>query len=136
MATVTFAERAWAVEEFHRGLKPFTGAERRQVRFGTAEPHRAGDPDVRPAGVDRAGRREVTHPVRVDDAAAPVPDRPDGPATRYREAALSPHDVHHQPQPASAVAVRNPDTTGGDSGRLKHKVGIVDDRYRPPGVAL
>jgi hypothetical protein len=34
---VVFAELAWAVEEFHRGLKQFTGAERCQVRYGPAQ---------------------------------------------------------------------------------------------------
>ena len=34
---VVFAELAWAVEEFHRGLKQYTGAERCQVRYGPAQ---------------------------------------------------------------------------------------------------
>jgi putative transposase len=34
---VVFAELAWAVEEFHRGLKQFTGAERCQVRYANAQ---------------------------------------------------------------------------------------------------
>jgi hypothetical protein len=34
---VVFAELSRAVEEYHRGLKPFTGAERCQVRYGPAQ---------------------------------------------------------------------------------------------------
>jgi putative transposase len=33
---LVLAELAWSVEEFHRGLKQFTGAERCQVRYGPA----------------------------------------------------------------------------------------------------
>jgi hypothetical protein len=32
-----FAERAWGIEEYHRGLKQCTGAERCQVRLGRAQ---------------------------------------------------------------------------------------------------
>jgi hypothetical protein len=39
---VVLAELAWAVEEFHRGLKQFTGAERCQVRYGPAQRNHIG----------------------------------------------------------------------------------------------
>lgn len=39
---LTFAELSWAVEEFHRGLKQFTGAERCQVRYGPAQRNHIG----------------------------------------------------------------------------------------------
>ena len=39
---VVFAELGWAVEEFHRGLKQFTGAERCQVRYGPAQRNHIG----------------------------------------------------------------------------------------------
>jgi len=34
---LTYAERAWAIEEYHRGIKQHCGAERCQVRLGRAQ---------------------------------------------------------------------------------------------------
>lgn len=39
---VAFAEMAWAVEEYHRGLKQFTGAERCQTRMARAQRNHIG----------------------------------------------------------------------------------------------
>lgn len=37
-----YAERAWGVEEYHRGLKQYTGVERCQVRYGRAQRNHVG----------------------------------------------------------------------------------------------
>lgn len=39
---VVFAELAWSVEEYHRGLKQFTGVERCQVRYANAQRNHIG----------------------------------------------------------------------------------------------
>jgi hypothetical protein len=42
LTRLMYAERAWAVEEYHRGLKQYTGVERCQVRYGRAQRNHIG----------------------------------------------------------------------------------------------
>jgi putative transposase len=42
LGRVVFAELAWSVEEYHRGLKQYTGAERCQARYGPAQRNHIG----------------------------------------------------------------------------------------------
>jgi putative transposase len=42
LGRLAFAELAWAVEEYHRGLKQFTGVERCQTRMATAQRNHIG----------------------------------------------------------------------------------------------
>ena len=52
LTRLALAERCWAIENYHRGLKQCCGVERCQARVGAgaAQPHRAGDPGVPAAG--------------------------------------------------------------------------------------
>jgi putative transposase len=50
-ARLVFAESSWGVEEYHRGLKQFTGVDGCQARAArAAEPHRVCHPRVRAVG--------------------------------------------------------------------------------------
>jgi putative transposase len=42
LTRLTLAERSWSVEEYHRGLKQYTGAERCQMRHATAQRNHIG----------------------------------------------------------------------------------------------